>query len=92
MFTLTIAVEKMKFSFISPSPNRELRMSEKKKAIGSWPPLGMVYIATVLKNNGIEVSVLDQSAQGFSINDTVSWVKREDPDILTPCHARKSSV
>lgn len=82
MFTFTIVVERMKFSFISPGPNRELRMSEKKKAIGSWPPLGILYIATVLKNNGIEVSVLDQAAQGFSIKDTVSWVKREDPDIL----------
>jgi len=72
----------MKFSFISPGPNVELRMSEKKKAIGSWPPLGILYIASVLKNHGIEVSVLDQAAEGFSIKDTVSWVKREDPDIL----------
>jgi anaerobic magnesium-protoporphyrin IX monomethyl ester cyclase len=72
----------MKFSFIAPSPNVELPVSEKKKAIGSWPPLGTLYIATVLKNEGIEVSVLDQSAQGFSIKDTVDWVKRENPDIL----------
>lgn len=73
---------KMKFSFIVPSPNVELPVSEKKKAIGSWPPLGTLYIATILKNEGIDVSVLDQSAQGFSIKDTVDWVKREDPDIL----------
>ncbi len=73
---------RMKFSLIAPSPNVELPVSEKKKAIGSWPPLGILYIATILKNEGIEVSVLDQSAQGFSIKDTVDWVKREDPDIL----------
>jgi len=73
---------RMKFSFIVPNPNVELPVSEKKKAIGSWPPLGTLYIATILKNEGIEVSVLDQSAQGFSIKGTVEWVKREDPDIL----------
>ncbi|NIR86057.1 radical SAM protein [Candidatus Bathyarchaeota archaeon] len=72
----------MKFSFIAPSPNVELPVSEKRKAIGSWPPLGTLYIATVLSNKGIEVSVLDQAAQGFSIKDTVDWVKRENPDIL----------
>lgn len=72
----------MKFSFINPSPNVELPVSEKKKAIGSWPPLGTLYIATVLRNEGIEASLLDQAAQGFSVRDTVDWVRREDPDIL----------
>jgi len=72
----------MKFSFINPSPNVELPTSEKRKAIGSWPPLGTLYIATFLKNEGFEVSVLDQSAQNFSVKDTVDWVRQEDPDIL----------
>jgi len=72
----------MKFSLINPSPNVELPASEKRKAIGSWPPLGTLYIATFLKNEGVDVSVLDQAAQGFSVKDTVDWVKREDPDIL----------
>lgn len=72
----------MKFSFINPSPNVELPTSEKRKAIGSWPPLGTLYIATFLKNEGFEVSVLDQSAQSFSVKDTVDWVRQEDPDIL----------
>ncbi len=72
----------MKFSLINPSPNVELPTSEKRKAIGSWPPLGTLYIATFLKNEGFEVSVLDQSAQSFSVKDTVDWVREEDPDIL----------
>jgi len=72
----------MKFSLINPSPNVELPVSEKRKAIGSWPPLGTLYIATFLKNEGVEVSLLDQAAQGFSVKETVDWVKREDPDIL----------
>ncbi len=72
----------MKFSFISPGPNIDLLISEKKKAIGSWPPLGILYIASVLQNHGIEVSVLDQAAKRYSLKDTVNWVKKEEPDIL----------
>ncbi len=72
----------MKFSFINPGPNIKLQMSEKKKMIGSSPPLGMLYIASVLKDEGIEVSILDQAANGSSIRNSVNWVKKEDPDIL----------
>lgn len=74
--------EEMKFSFVNPGANLELPMSEKKKMIGSSPPLGMLYIAAILMNEGIEVSMLDQAANGFSVKNTVDWVKREDPDIL----------
>lgn len=72
----------MKFSFINPGPDRELRVSEKKKSIGASHPLGILYIATTLKNEGVEVSVLDQAAKELSTKETVDWVKREDPDIL----------
>ena len=33
-------------------------------------------------NEGIEVSILDQPARRFSLDQTVSWVRKEDPDIL----------
>lgn len=72
----------MKFSFINPGPNLELPSSEKRKMIGACLPLGILYIATVLREEGVEVSVLDQAAGGFSVRETVNWVKREDPDIL----------
>jgi radical SAM superfamily enzyme YgiQ (UPF0313 family) len=77
-----MAEKPVKFSFINPSPNVELPTLEKSKAIGSWPPLYTLDIATFLKNEGFEVSVLDQSAQSFSVEETVDWVRREDPDIL----------
>ncbi len=74
--------EKMKFSFINPGPNPELPIEDTKKMVGAAPPLGMLYIATVLRKEGIEVSMIDEAAQGFSMKDTVDWVKKEDPDIL----------
>jgi len=74
--------EKMKFSFINPGPNPELPIEDTKKMVGAAPPLGMLYIATILRREGIDVSMIDEAAQGFSMKDTVNWVKKEDPDIL----------
>lgn len=72
----------MKFSFVNPGPNPELSVQDRKKMIAASPPLGMLYIATLLRNEGIEVSMLDQAADCFSIKDVVHWVNKEDPEIL----------
>ena len=70
----------MKFSFINASPNEDL--NERGNGVASFPPLGILYLATILKEKGVEVSVLDQAAKGFTIGKTVKWVEKEDPDIL----------
>jgi len=72
----------MKFSFINPGPNPELPIEDIKKMVGAAPPLGMLYIATYLRENGIRTSIIDEAAQGYSLKKTVDWVKKEDPDIL----------
>jgi anaerobic magnesium-protoporphyrin IX monomethyl ester cyclase len=72
----------MKFSFINPGPNPELPIEDIKKMVGAAPPLGMLYIATYLRENGVDVSIIDEAAQGYSLKRTVDWVKKEDPDIL----------
>lgn len=72
----------MKFSFVNPGPNPELPVEDVKKMVGAAPPLGMLYIATFLRNNGIEVSIIDEAPQGFSLKDTIDWVKKENPNIL----------
>ena len=72
----------MKFSFINPGPNPELPIEDVKKMVGAAPPLGMLYIATYLRENGVDVSIVDEAAQGYSLKETVDWVKKEDPDIL----------
>jgi len=68
----------MKFSFINPSPNSESMYMVPT----AWPPLGILYCAGVLKAGGIEASLLDQPAKRFSLDQTVNWVKKEDPDII----------
>ena len=72
----------MKFSFINPGPNPELPIEDIKKMVGAAPPLGMLYIATYLRENGVDISIIDEAAQGYSLKDTVDWVKKENPDIL----------
>ncbi|HVP16367.1 MAG TPA: radical SAM protein [candidate division Zixibacteria bacterium] len=72
----------MKFSFVNAGPNADLDAREGKKSVGAWPPLGILYLAAVLKQRGAEVSVLDQAAKGLSIEETVKWVKSQNPDVL----------
>ena len=72
----------MKFSFINPGPNPQLPIEDQRKMVGAAPPLGILYIATFLRNKGIEVSLSDEAAQGFTMKDTVDWVKKENPHIL----------
>lgn len=72
----------MKFSFINPGPNPEMPIEDVKKMVGAAPPLGMLYIATYLRENGVDISIIDEGPQGYSLKDTLDWVKKEDPDIL----------
>jgi radical SAM superfamily enzyme YgiQ (UPF0313 family) len=72
----------MKFSLINASPNSEVGNREKKKSVAAFPPLGLLYLASILKKEGFEVSVLDQPGEGFNFNETINWIKNEDPNIL----------
>ncbi|HVP16670.1 MAG TPA: radical SAM protein [candidate division Zixibacteria bacterium] len=72
----------MKFSFVNAGPNADLDDRERKKSLGAWPPLGVLYLAAVLEQKGVEVSVLDQAAKGLTAKETAKWVKAQNPDIL----------
>jgi anaerobic magnesium-protoporphyrin IX monomethyl ester cyclase len=72
----------LKFSFVNAGPNQGLDERERRKSIASFPPLGVLYLATVLRERGFEVSVLDQAAKGFTNEETAGWIEKERPDIL----------
>jgi anaerobic magnesium-protoporphyrin IX monomethyl ester cyclase len=72
----------VKFAFVSSSPNESIENQEIRKASASFPPLGILYLATVLEQEGIEVSVLDQPAMGYSVNETVRWLEKMNPDVV----------
>ncbi len=72
----------MKFSFISASPNQGIDEREGNKSIAAFPPLSILYLASVLEEVGVEVSVLDQPALGLTVEETLRWVEKENPDVL----------
>jgi len=72
----------MKFSFISASPNEGIDDREGRKSIAAFPPLSILYLAAVLEEIGVEVSVLDQPALGLTVEETLRWVEKENPDVL----------
>jgi anaerobic magnesium-protoporphyrin IX monomethyl ester cyclase len=72
----------MKFSFISVSPNEGIDEREGRKSIAAFPPLSILYLVAVLEEAGFEASVLDQPALGLTVEETLKWVEKEDPDVL----------
>jgi len=71
----------MKISLILPPHTFEERYNKKiAKAAGTWPPLGMLYIAAILLEKGHKVQVLDGSKKDFfTINRELD---RFQPDII----------
>ncbi|MBD3196463.1 MAG: radical SAM protein [Candidatus Lokiarchaeota archaeon] len=47
-----------------------------------WIPLGILYIGTILKDNGFRVEILDAAAKRFTNEDTMNWIKEIKPDII----------
>lgn len=45
-------------------------------------PLGLAYLAAVLERNNIEVSVIDQYANGMNNNEVVETIKTAEPDLV----------
>jgi len=64
---------------LKPNENRE--QNETFFYVSS-PPLGLLYLAACLKEDGYDISLLDQAAVNFSNNDVINWVKNEDPDVV----------
>ena len=82
----------MKVSLIFPTPPEKgtffgsvkdaEQYQEDKIEFYGFPPMGILYLATYLSENNFDVSILDQFAKGYSIEKTLKWIKREDPEIL----------
>lgn len=50
--------------------------------IGYYPPLGLMYIATMLKNNGYTVKILDCVPMGIKFNDLEKLISDFNPDVV----------
>lgn len=52
------------------------------KIYSPWPPLGILYLGTILKENGFTVELLDAAAKFYEKNEVLSWIKQIRPDII----------
>jgi len=72
----------LKVALVNAAPNEGIEERERSKAIASFPPLGILYLAAALEKAGIKVSVLDQAAMGYTVNETVSWIEKQKADVV----------
>jgi len=66
----------MKIILLNPPPQRQ------ESASLSVPPLGLAYIAAVLRDKGYPVIIKDAYAENMGWQDLAAYLKREHPDIL----------
>ncbi|MFX1489133.1 MAG: B12-binding domain-containing radical SAM protein [Promethearchaeota archaeon] len=72
----------MKVALINPVP-MDLSLEDPRPMFSGFAePLGLLYIAGVLLENGYEVAVLDHGASGYSFPELLEWIKEQDPDVL----------
>jgi anaerobic magnesium-protoporphyrin IX monomethyl ester cyclase len=82
----------VKVSLIFPKPPEKAtfcgtvkgaeKYNKEKIEFTGFPPMGILYLGTYLSENNFDVSLLDQFARGLSIEETLNWIKHEEPDIL----------
>jgi anaerobic magnesium-protoporphyrin IX monomethyl ester cyclase len=58
------------------------RGDKKRKEILAYPPLGLLYLATVLAKNNIDVRVIDSPTKGLNILEVISIVESEHPQVV----------
>ncbi|TFF90990.1 MAG: B12-binding domain-containing radical SAM protein [Promethearchaeota archaeon] len=72
----------MKINLINPAPSKLKDGQSETLFYASAPPLGLMYLATYLKDAGHKISILDQAAVNYENSDVINWVKKGDPDVV----------
>ena len=72
----------MKIFLINPTPSKLHDNPNEMLFYASSPPLGLMYLATCLKDTGHTISILDQAAVKYNNDDVIDWVKKGDPDVV----------
>ncbi len=61
----------------------DLKRSNPRPMFSSFAePLGLLYIAEMLIQNGHEVTILDHGATNFTFSQVLDWIKKQEPEIL----------
>ena len=63
----------------TPSPDPSMRFTFEKQGM---PPLGLCYIATILKEEGYSVKIIDLAIPDRNINDVISKIEEGNPRVI----------
>lgn len=72
----------MKVLLIQPNYRGIYAYAEKKEITPIFPPLGLAYIAAVLKNEGIEVKILEANAHDLNHEQIKKSIENFSPEIV----------
>lgn len=77
-----------------PDSYQERRTHRSTEMHEVYPPLGIAYIAAVLKQNGIDVHLIESRTMGLSHDEVIEEVRKENPDFvgITAVTARINSA
>jgi len=64
------------------TPLREPRLKRMLELRSIYPPMGLAYIASVLRNNGVETGIIDARSLGLSHEEVASVIEKECPDLV----------
>jgi len=88
----------MKILLINP-PSFEVYKGFKEivKLRASYPPTGLLYIASTIRKIGHKVSLIDADVEGLNINDIIQKIKLFNPDVIgitatTPIYANAKNI
>ncbi len=72
----------MKIYLINPAPLKSFDDKKETLFYASAPPLGLMYLASCLKENGHKIFILDQAAIQYENSEVVKSVEKNDPDVV----------
>lgn len=72
----------MKILLLTPPTDLTRSYGGLKEFSNPMPSLGLAYIASLLRENQYDVSILDAYVNQFTVNETVDNITRTEPDIL----------
>ncbi|OGD46009.1 hypothetical protein A3K70_03630 [Candidatus Bathyarchaeota archaeon RBG_16_48_13] len=70
----------MKVVLVNPSITHGMRSAIDVE--GAWPPLGLLYLATMLKEGGVPVEIFDNGPLGYSPEQLLKQIRSKKPDIV----------
>lgn len=53
-----------------------------KTKMGVWPPLGLLYVASALKQNGISVDFIDAFVHDMSLDGVINHIRKSKPKVI----------